>query len=131
MKALMLMLVFCLCLIMTDHWTCNASEAADPWTTEQKVLQVAYTALHFADTLQTLQIARQPEKYWERNPLLGKHPSEGKVYGYMAASYAAELLVAHYLASKYRTWFLGGATAFKAGLVIHNSSIGLRVGGVW
>ena len=41
--------------------------------------ELAYSALHLIDWAQTRQIAAQPDKWLELNPLLGQHPSRAKV----------------------------------------------------
>jgi dimethylglycine dehydrogenase len=41
-----------------------------------------------ADYLQTLEISRNPDKYYERNPILGNHPSQGEVTAYFVGAYA-------------------------------------------
>lgn len=55
-------------------------------STEEKVWQ----GMHAIDTLQTLQISRNPECFKEADPitsrLIGKHPSEGKVIAWAITS---------------------------------------------
>jgi hypothetical protein len=51
-------------------------------------LVVALAVLLVIDWRQTLVIARNPLLWYERNPLLGKHPSPTKVHAYFAASCA-------------------------------------------
>lgn len=50
------------------------------WRNEDtRRMQVANTALIAFDAAQTLHIARCPGRYYEQNPILGKHPSEERV----------------------------------------------------
>ena len=42
-------------------------------------LAIGSTALILADWSQALRIAHNPCRWYERNPLLGRHPSEGRL----------------------------------------------------
>ena len=53
----------------------------EPLTEKDKSLIVASTILQGIDMLQTLEIANN-DKYYETNPILGKHPSEFQVIAY-------------------------------------------------
>ena len=109
------------------------------WSTETKYSEGAWQALHAADVAQTLQIARNPDCFYEKDPvtsrLIGKHPSQGAVLAWGAGTAAAHAIVTHELekhdAPRWvrRTWqavTIGG----KAQVVGANWSIGLRFGGV-
>lgn len=50
-------------------------QAAEP----SKEQVIAASALLAADWLQTRYIARHPDQFFEHNPLLGRHPSIGRV----------------------------------------------------
>jgi hypothetical protein len=54
------------------------------WTTETKVEEALYQALHLIDTSQTIYIAKHPDQFYESAWAIGKHPSESRVIGYMA-----------------------------------------------
>jgi hypothetical protein len=62
-----------------------AASGAD-WTTETKVEEALYQALHLIDTSQTIYIAKHPDRFYESESAwaIGKHPSESRVIGYMA-----------------------------------------------
>ncbi len=62
--------------------------------------EVAYQTLLAVDTVQTLEITRHPDKWYEANPLLGRNPSAEKVVLYMAASSALHLYVSNELAER-------------------------------
>ena len=101
--------------------------AADPWSTEDKAMYAAYTALRIVDMGQTLNIARNPDKFHERNPLLGSHPSEGKVAGFFIGSHIVMTVAAHYMPSEYRKWFLRTGTVIELGMVGNNAKLGVKV----
>jgi hypothetical protein len=45
-----------------------------------------WQSLHIIDTAQTIQISRNPDKYVEKNPILGKHPSTTSVIVWSVAT---------------------------------------------
>lgn len=56
----------------------------------------------------------------ELNPIMGEHPSDGKIIAVKAIDYALIYVVAKHLPSKWRKALLGGETAWYTGLAIHN-----------
>jgi hypothetical protein len=103
------------------------AQAAPPFDRGDLNRELAYTALHLVDWGQTLNIARNPDRFHERNPILGRHPSPGQVNRYMAASLAAHWLIARALKPKARKIFQGVTLVIKSGFVAGNYSVGLRV----
>lgn len=81
--------------------------------------------LTIADWSQTRYIARHPE-YHEVNPILGEHPSTGKVDKYFAASLLVKNGVFFALPEKYRFYWAGAQIGISAGLIAHNNSIGIK-----
>jgi hypothetical protein len=107
--------------------------AADPLvvdgalTTSGKV-EIAYQAVHVADWLQTLQIARNPDRWSETNPILGEHPSVSDVNQYFLATAVGHALISHYIPSAKMTRVWQGTTiAIQRGYVIHNHSLGISI----
>jgi len=93
-----------------------------------KILAIWFmmNALTFADYRQTIYIAKHPA-YHEVNPILGEHPSVGKVNAYFAASFAAKNIVFWTLPDKYKAPFGLGMSAISAGLIIHNNCVGIKI----
>lgn len=119
MDKLLLFLAF-FCASFTTH-------AQDPWDTTDKVLaSVALTAT-VIDWGQTRYIAKNPQQFHENNPILGEHPSVGKVNTYFVGAIVAGAVVAHYLPSEYRKYFLGGVSVLEIGVAAHNKHIGIKV----
>lgn len=86
---------------------------------------VTSSTLLLVDMLQTLDIAENPDKYYETNPILGKHPSKEEVYTYFASA-----LVLNYLACKYLPdpWWKvqqGVVMAIQVGVIANNVSLGI------
>uniref|UniRef100_A0A6H1ZMG4 Uncharacterized protein n=1 Tax=viral metagenome TaxID=1070528 RepID=A0A6H1ZMG4_9ZZZZ len=109
--------------MLFPHCSC----AADPWTKSDTVREAAFQTLHAVDYLQTRTIARHPEKYYERNPVLGKHPSEENVIVYFAAGAVAHGVISYYLPDPYRQIFQYVTIGLSSACVLNNFNIGLRV----
>jgi hypothetical protein len=91
-------------------------------------LTVTALAAHAADWNQTLQIARNPNSYYERNVVLGSHPSVSQVNAYFAVSAIGLLVLSQYLSPQDRTVLLGAWTAIEVYVVGRNRvSLGLRL----
>ena len=91
----------------------------------------AALALHGADYLQTLKISENCSSgggYYERNPLLRRCPSKAEVGRYFLGTAIAGLVLREVLPERYKhaaTWVW---VAVGTGAVVHNYSIGSRVG---
>ncbi len=96
------------------------------WDNTDKLLAATALIATTVDWAQTRYIARHPRQYRELNPILGQHPSTGKVDRYFALSIVAGSAIAIALPSKYRKVWLGGITLVEVGFVIHNHHIGIR-----
>lgn len=105
----------------------NTSFANDKWDNSDKALFATYTVVRAADMAQTINIARNPDRFHEMNPLLGRHPSEQKVIGFFIISHALIWLAADYMPPKARKLFLTGGIAIEAGFVANNSRLGIKV----
>lgn len=88
------------------------------WTPQDKILGVASCVAAAADTYTTIQFLDNPDNY-ERNPMLGKHPSDTEVIIYMAMSQIITLIIAD-IFIEWRSWILGGKTALNTGWAINN-----------
>jgi len=101
--------------------------AADKWDKMDYSLLAASSVLKVIDWQQTRYIANNPDRFYEQNPILGKHPSETEVNLYFVASYAGQVIIAHYLPSKYRKCWLGLWIGMSGRNSIHNNSIGIKM----
>lgn len=98
---------------------------ADEWRTEDTQRETAYMVLHAMDWAQTRNIARNPDRYFEYNSIIGRHPSVGRVDAYMATSALLHIGVTRVLPAEYRAAWQYITIGVKAGLVQHNFSVGL------
>lgn len=96
------------------------------WTEEQKYLAGIAAAAMVIDYGQTRSIVGHPT-FYEQNPLLGEHPTMGRVNRHFALSALASYLIADALPSEQRTWFLRGLALVQVGVVAHNVSLGIRM----
>ena len=76
--------IIALCLPMLAH----------AWTDTQKALYLSAQVATVIDWAQTRHIAKNPDKFQEVNPLIGKNPSTNKVDAFMAGRMVANHLIA-------------------------------------
>ena len=117
-------------LILLLSSVANATELDWKWTKADTAIQATWTVLHIVDWSQTRQIAKEPRRFYEGNPILGRHPSVGRVDTYMALSAVANLGVAYALPKPYRRYFQVLSIGITGKCVILNFDIGLG-GGDW
>jgi len=106
MKAVLLVLAL---LAMPAH--------AHDWTPSEKGWAAAWLA--------TRAVARNPDRFRERNPLLPEHPTLGDVNRHFLVSTAVMLAAAHYL-PQYRTAMLQVWVAVGVIGTARNAHIGVR-----
>lgn len=115
------------CLVILLCALASRANAADTWTVPDTALQVAVTAALYEDYKQTEQIASEPSRYHETNPILGEHPSGGKVRNYFIGSALASAGIAYVLPKPYREAFQAGVLGVEVVAIGHNKHIGLSV----
>jgi|GEM_PF-3307426 len=106
----------------------NKTLAFDEWSDADITRHAVWTSLYLVDFSQTLKIAREPENYHERNPLIGDHPSEGKVAAMFIGGYIAQTALVHVLPAAYRPWAQYVFIGVSGACVINNFSVGLGIG---
>lgn len=106
----------------------SPSTYADQWSNADTKREAVYLVLHTMDWAQTRNIARNPDKWHEQNSILGSHPSTSQVDQYFVATAAIQFAIAYYLPVEYRKAFQYLSIGHDAGYVVHNFSIGIRVG---
>lgn len=103
---------------------------ADDWTrgwdkTDSALAGAAFT-LKVIDWKQTRYIARHPDQHREWNPVLGEHPSIGRVNNYFVGSIITSGTIAYFMPGIYRKVFLAGNITVSAWITHHNRSVGIR-----
>lgn len=112
-------------LLVAGLWV-GPAWAADPWTTEDKYWQAAYTVLHVADWAQSRHIADNPDRFRDGNRFL-RYASTSDVNRYFAATLAGHYAVVHLLPQRWRQPFQFVTVAIEFGAVAHNYRVGVRM----
>lgn len=99
--------------------------AFDEWTSDDKTREAVYLAVDAIDWLQTRNIARNPDKYYETNPILGQHPSVGRVNVYFASMMLAHIGIVTALPNKYRAAFQFTSIVYEVNYVAGNYRLGI------
>lgn len=98
------------------------------WLASPVVLGSAFAAALWIDAGQTRGLAQRGwQGFYEANPLLGSHPSVGRINAYTAAVGVAVFGTAAALPKRLRPWFLGAALVVETLTVATNAREGLRV----
>ena len=103
----------------------STSAFADEWTSTDTKREAVYLTLHTLDWAQTRNIARNPDKWYEQNAVLGKHPSVSQVDRYFITTGVLQFAIAYYLPAEYRKAFQYVTIGIEGGAVAHNFSIGI------
>lgn len=96
------------------------------WTNEERAWLAASSAALAADWAQTRYIAQHPQQFHELNPVLGLHPSVGRVNNYFLGALVGNYLVADYLSGQRRNWLVG-VTVLEGVVVARNMGLGVRM----
>lgn len=107
----------------------NICIANDNESYDRFPLEATYTILHLIDWQQTLTIAREPDKYYEVNGIVGKHPSASRVNQYGAVSLLLHWTLSYTLSDKWAKSFQLSTLVIKTGCVLNNESIGIGISG--
>ena len=97
---------------------------ADSWDATEKTLAGAALIGTAIDWRQTQIIAATPG-CWEKNPLIGAHPSMKRVNLYFIGAIGVNYLVADALPSGWRKAWLGSVTALEIVMVGNNKRMGI------
>lgn len=97
------------------------------WDAGDKALGGALVAVNVIDWKQTRQIARNPDRWYEKNPTMRRHPSTSDVDTHFLAVVASELLIADLLDHPARKWFLGANAAIEFYYVRQNAKLGISI----
>jgi hypothetical protein len=79
-----------------------------------------------ADFAQTEYIARHPQQYYELNPILGKHPTQGAVAVYFAGVAAVNVAAEYKLRQPWNHVVIYWTIGSEALVVPRNAHIGIK-----
>jgi hypothetical protein len=97
------------------------------WTKADYAREAAFVGLTIIDWGQTRNIAKHPDDYGESNPILGRHPSVGRVNTYFPLAIAGHIIATHYIPHPYRPWWQYIWIAREGYAVGRNYSFGVRM----
>lgn len=100
---------------------------SDTWTRADTIRETTYYALHLADWNQTRQIAANPDKFHELNPILGEHPSTADVDRYFVATAVIHTGIAYALPADWRHAFQYFTIGGQVATVAWNYRVGLKI----
>jgi hypothetical protein len=101
------------------------ADSLESWSDLDKTLLATSSALIIADWAQTRYVVKNSDRYYERNQIMGTHPSMGTVNSYFMVGLAANYLIAkHYPES--RTEILIAVTVAQGITVRNNRMLGIR-----
>ncbi len=125
-------LLVVLFLVLAFHLPACAGKHHQPWSSQDLFLGSVGVVVHGADWGTTRQMPLSDyeingKKYWEINPLMGRHPTVQEVDAYMAVSLFTKIFVTDFLDPKYRPWWQGLWIAVGVVCVKNNIDQGLRV----
>ena len=87
---------------------------------------IIFNTLQFVDMLQTLEIANN-DAYYEKNKIMGKHPSEAQVITYFIARGFAHYHATKMIPLKYRNIWHTYHMVYNYDMIRNNHNIGIRI----
>jgi len=99
----------------------------DKWSTTERTKEAAWLILHAVDWRQTAYAMDRPDKYEELNPILGKHPSEGRLNLFILTTTIGHILITNYIPKEHRSVWQNISIGFKLGAVSNNFYVGAKI----
>lgn len=96
------------------------------WSVRDVALQTTVSVMLLRDEQQTEQIARNPNQFYEKNKILGEHPSVGAVRSYFVGYAITSAVVTWALPERYRPWWQGAQIGVELIVTQRNRSIGIK-----
>jgi len=119
-------LVPVLCALLLATPLVATAQSSHHWNASNVALASGATLEVLIDWSQTRQAMRQG--WAERNPILGSHPSDGKLMVYNILAIGGNLGIGAALPSRWRTVWFSTIAAVEAFTIAGNASLGLHVG---
>lgn len=96
------------------------------WSKGDIIREVTWQTLHAVDYGQTRYAMKRPTEFKELNPLLGDHPSEGRLNLFTLVTGIGHILITDY-AGKYRSLFQNITIGFKVVCVANNFYVRAKI----
>jgi hypothetical protein len=97
------------------------------WTKQDTHRELIWQSFHIIDWGQTLDISKNPDKYYEMNPILGKHPSVSDVNLWAVGASTFHFGLSYIMPKEYRKIFQWTTIGFKGYTIYNNHKINLKV----
>jgi len=94
----------------------------------EKVGELSFQVVNFIDMMQTLEIVQHSDKWYETNPILGKHPQQHEVITYFMLRGSFHYQITKWLPDKLRMPWLMVTFLPQIPLIEHNHNLGIRIG---
>ncbi len=120
-----LMVPFLLFFLLLGPSIARSWEWAESWDRYDSSREIVWLLLRAVDWKQSLTIADHPEKYYEMNPIIGKHPSRDRVNAYMATTTILHLGISTAIPKVARPYFQYITIGFTGTTVFFNFTKGL------
>ena len=117
-------ITICLTMLMSGV---GKAQSLQPYNTQDLVLESTWIAIDAMDWLQTRNIARNPDQYYETNPILGKHPSVRQVNTYFALCVLGHIAATNILKRPYRTYLQVFSIGVSMQYVNNNYGLGIKM----
>ena len=112
-----------LLLTITLISTANSQELSK----EEKMGELSFQTINFIDMLQTVEIVEHGDKWYETNPILGKHPQTSEVITYFMLRGAAHYQITRWLPKELRIPWLSLTVFTNFPVIKHNHAMGIRI----
>ena len=91
----------------------------EAWNKTDKLLAAYFIAGHTLDAYTTERCQDHPDRFYEENPILGKHPKDSEIVIYFSVTGLVALSIAH-LYPELRPWILGAYGSVGFYCAYHN-----------
>lgn len=102
-----------------------STSAYAAWSRPDTYREIASESLLFIDYSQTYNIANTPDRFYEHNPILGRHPSIGRVNLYFISSMILHPIISYILPSKVRPYFQYITIGIETSCIANNMRVGI------
>src|ERR1035437_2927969 len=104
----------------------SSVSSAGEWSRSDMALEAGYIAVTVADLSTTLDI-KNHAGFYEKNPVLGMHPTDKTILVSMALTIAAQLSIAEMLPKEFRTRWIASTLGIEIFCVADNLNQGLKM----
>jgi hypothetical protein len=106
------------------------AEIFENWTTEEKEWFALSTIVQSIDygTTRDMLYKQADRGYYELNPLIGPHPSPGRLAAFQVGAIVGNYFLSDWLGHENRLFWLKTHVAVELVIIGHNLSIGARLG---